>query len=83
MAVVWEKLPEMKPRTDERAKQLAQASSKVVLRSHVNPVDDMAAERARASFDSQQLAEYFNEGPDKLKRRQAAAVLLLVVVSPV
>ena len=54
---------------DTRTRQLADASSKVVLRSHASPVEDIRSERDSASFRSQELAEYLNEGPDKLKRR--------------
>ena len=57
---------------DERARQLAAASSRVVLRSSQSPMEDMRAERARASFDSQELANHLNEGADKLRRRWGA-----------
>ena len=59
----------MAGRVDERARALAQESSKFVLRSSCSPVEDMAAERARASFNPQELANELNEGADKLKRR--------------
>ena len=54
---------------DQRIKNLADASSKVVLRSHASPVEDIRAERGRSSFSSRELAEYLHGGPENLKRR--------------
>ena len=53
---------------DERTRQLAATSSRVVLATHVEPTEDMRAERARSSLDSRQLAEYLNGGKEKLQR---------------
>jgi hypothetical protein len=53
---------------DPRTRQLVEQSSAVILATHVEPKDDMLAERSRASFNSQELAEYLNGGKDKLKR---------------
>ena len=66
---------------DERTRNLADASSKVVLRSHASPVEDIRAERESASFRSQELAEYLNEGPDKLKRRSLCSLYLVALTS--
>lgn len=53
---------------DERTRQLVATSSRVVLATHVEPVEDMRAERARSALDSRQLAEYLNGGKEKLQR---------------
>ncbi|KAK9847424.1 hypothetical protein WJX84_002360 [Apatococcus fuscideae] len=54
---------------DERTRNLVKASSRLVLAEHVDPQDDMRAERARASFASENLAEYLNGGKAILERR--------------
>ena len=53
---------------DDKTRALVQQSSKVVLATHVEPTEDMAAERTRASFNARGLAEYFNGGREKLQR---------------
>ena len=53
---------------DERTRQLVAASSRVVLATHVEPTEDMRAERTRSALDSRQLAEYLNGGKEKLQR---------------
>ncbi len=53
---------------DERTRQLVATSSHVVLATHVEPADDMRAERARSALDTRQLAEYLNGGKEKLQR---------------
>lgn len=53
---------------DDRTKALVQQSSDVVLSTHVEPREDMLMERKRCSFDTKQLAEYFNGGEEKFKR---------------
>ena len=53
---------------DDRTKALVQQSSDVVLSTHVEPREDMLMERKRSSFDTKQLAEYFNGGKEKLQR---------------
>lgn len=53
---------------DERTKKLVSQSSAVILGTHVDPKDDIIAERKRASFNSVELANYLHGGSDKLKR---------------
>ena len=53
---------------DKRTKALVKKSSDVVLATHIEPRDDMLAERGRASFDISSLAAYLNGGKEKLQR---------------
>lgn len=53
---------------DERTRQLVSQSSAVILATHVEPKDDIIAERKRASFNSSELASFLHGGSDKLKR---------------
>lgn len=53
---------------DNRTRKLVEQSSAVILATHVEPKDDMIAERKRATFNSQELAEFLNGGSDKFKR---------------
>lgn len=56
--------------TDDRIRHLVDANSKAVLGdTHVEPKADMAAERQRASVDSEALAVYMNGGTAKLQRK--------------
>jgi acyl-CoA oxidase len=55
-------------KVDDRTKKLVEQSSAVILATHVEPKDDMAAERLRASFNSQELASFLHGGSDKLQR---------------
>ena len=54
---------------DLKLRGLVDDASKTVLRFHVEPKDDMIAERLRASFDSTALAEHLNGGAKKMKRK--------------
>ena len=58
---------------DEATKALVKKSSDVVLATHIEPRDDMLAERGRASFDISSLAAYLNGGKDKLQRMCASS----------
>ena len=59
-----------KTASDERLRQLVDASSRVVLGdTHVEPTEDMVAERRRASIDSEALAVFMNGGAAKLQRK--------------
>lgn len=58
-----------KNKVDERARKLAASSAEVVLRPHVEPKDDMLRERARATFNSNELAAYVNGGQEILDKR--------------
>ncbi|KAK9833196.1 hypothetical protein WJX74_009804 [Apatococcus lobatus] len=53
----------------DRVKMLVKASSRLVLAEHVEPQDDMRAERARASFASRNVAEALNGGKEVLEKR--------------
>jgi hypothetical protein len=57
----------------ERLRQLADASSDVILRTHVEPADTMIEERSRASIDSKLLAAFMNGGIDNLNRKCATS----------
>ena len=54
---------------DPTLRGLVDDASAAVLANHVEPRDDMIAERLRASFDSAALAEHLNGGPKKVKRK--------------
>ena len=54
--------------TSDNVRQLVQQSSNVILATHIEPKDDMVAERARATFSSAELAEYLNGGREKLQK---------------
>ena len=41
----------------------------LVLQSHVEPKDDMLQERSRATFSSDELAEYLNGGKQVIEKR--------------
>lgn len=59
-----------KTTSDDRLRQLVDASSRAVLGdTHVEPTEDMAAERKRASIDSEALAVFMNGGAAKLQRK--------------
>ncbi len=61
---------------DERTRELVAASSRVVLATHVEPREDMKAERALSALDSRQLAEHLNGGKEKLQRMCARGALV-------
>ena len=54
---------------DSRTRELVDASSKPVLAVHVEPTEDIEAERSRASFDSEEVAVLLAGGRDKLQRK--------------
>ena len=54
---------------DSAVKRLVDEASAAVLVNHVEPKDDMVAERERASFDSRALSVHLNGGPAKVKRK--------------
>ncbi|KAK9826538.1 hypothetical protein WJX74_001334 [Apatococcus lobatus] len=53
----------------DRTTALVNESSQLVLAGHVEPQDDLRAERKRASFSSQELAVVLNGGTEVLQRR--------------
>mmetsp|Transcript_25494 Transcript_25494/g.55452 ORF Transcript_25494/g.55452 Transcript_25494/m.55452 type:complete len:695 (+) Transcript_25494:125-2209(+) len=58
---------------DARTKQLQEASSRLVLASHVEPTDDIKAERQRATFDVKELSYALNGGKEILEKRSRYA----------
>ena len=62
-----------KTASDAQLRELVDASSRAVLGdTHVEPPEDMRAERLRASIDSTALAVYMNGGAKKLERKCAS-----------
>ena len=58
---------------DARTRALVQAPCQVTMRGHVNPMEDAAAERRRATFNPDELAAFLHGGEDKMARRWAVA----------
>jgi hypothetical protein len=56
------------PPTAAAARARVAAASSSVLATHVEPADDMVAERARASFPPATVAAFLHGGADKLER---------------
>jgi len=56
---------------DAGTRQLVEAPSRVVMAGATNPVEDAAAERRKATFPSDELAAFLQDGADKLQRRCA------------
>lgn len=54
---------------DPKLQRLVDDASAAVLANHVEPKDDMIAERLRATFDSKALAEHLNGGARKVQRK--------------
>lgn len=54
---------------DTKTRELQAPSTATILRNYVDPKDDMAAERARATFDVQQLTEVLVGGKEVLEKR--------------
>ncbi|EFN54271.1 hypothetical protein CHLNCDRAFT_36152 [Chlorella variabilis] len=61
---------------DARDKQLIEAPCREVLLGAISPMDDAARERARSTFDSNELAAFLHDGEDKLQRREELVKLL-------
>ena len=59
-------------RPDEATRRLVDPACRVTLAGAANPVDDAAAERLKATFDSEELAAFLHDGVDKLQRRSVA-----------
>ena len=59
----------MAPQADARMRKLADESSKPILALNVEPSEDIQAERARASFDSEELAIELNGGKANLEKK--------------
>ena len=54
---------------DQRTKKLVETSSKVILATHLEPADDIAAERKKATIDVQSLSRYLYGGKAVLDRQ--------------
>jgi hypothetical protein len=54
---------------DERTQQLQAPSTAVVTKHAEDPKQDLANERRRASFSSQELCYFLNGGKEKVERR--------------
>jgi acyl-CoA oxidase len=66
-------LPPPRQDVDARTRELQQRSSALVRANGCDPRADIAAERARASFSSSELAAHLAGGPAKLARRHELA----------
>ncbi|KAL3130658.1 hypothetical protein ABBQ38_008049 [Trebouxia sp. C0009 RCD-2024] len=66
----------MTRQVDDRLRKLADASSEPILAVHVEPTEDMDAERARASFDSEELAIELNGSKALLEKKAELAQAL-------
>jgi acyl-CoA oxidase len=64
------------PPPDPRARELVAQASKMVLAVASDPKEDARLERAKASFDADELAAFMAGGQDKLDRRAQLAKLL-------
>lgn len=54
---------------DERTRALQAQSTAIVLRNHEDPKQDIANERRRATFDTNDLLYFLNGGKEKVERR--------------
>lgn len=54
---------------DARTRALQEPATKLIAQQHVEPSDDIKAERSKATFDVTHLLNYLNDGADKVKRR--------------
>ena len=54
---------------DERTRALVQPSSAVILRTHIEPTSDIAAERLRTTFNVEELSLALNGGKEELEKR--------------
>lgn len=54
---------------DQRTKELQAHSTKLIMAAHIEPKDDMIAERKRATFDVKELSYALNGGKEVLDRR--------------
>ena len=61
---------------DNRQRELVAQASNIILRTHTDPQEDARNERAKATFDSDELAAFMNDGADKLLQRAQLAKLL-------
>ncbi len=72
----------MRPEVDARTKELQRDSTSIILSTHVEPKDDIAAERQRATFNVQELSYLLNGGKDKLEKKWVHSRRCRVSVAP-
>jgi hypothetical protein len=60
----------------DRSRELVAQASKLVLAGASDPKEDARLERARASFNSDELAAFMNDGQEKLQQRAHLAKVL-------
>ena len=61
-------MPPTPHHVDSRSRQLVEHPARVVLTGAKNPMEDAAAERRKATFNSDELAAFLHDGQDKLQR---------------
>lgn len=72
----------VRPEVDARTKELQRDSTSIILSTHVEPKDDIAAERQRATFNVQELSYLLNGGKDKLEKKWVCSWRSCVKQSP-
>jgi hypothetical protein len=55
--------------SDARTKQLLEGPVAEVMQNYVNPMEDAARERGKATFSSDEIAVFLHDGEDKLQRK--------------
>lgn len=55
--------------TTQRIKDIVEASSKVILANHIEPVDDICKEREQSSVEVNSLSRYLYGGQELLDRQ--------------
>lgn len=61
---------------DARTRELVANAARPILAIQSDPKEDARMERSKASFNSNELASFMNDGPDKLRRRAELAKML-------
>lgn len=59
----------MSRRIDGRSRALVAQAAGPIIATTTDPKEDARQERAKATFNSQELAAFINDGEDKLHRR--------------
>jgi acyl-CoA oxidase len=62
---------------DSRQRSLVANASEIILQSYTDPKDDARDERAKATFNSDELAAFMNGGADRLEQKERLTKLLL------
>lgn len=66
----------MTSNVDARTRELVARAAKPILDVQSDPKEDARMERAKASFNSDELSAFMNDGEDKLRRRAQLAEML-------